>query len=281
MQERKGDRLMSDIFRLNDSGKAQYTEIASRDGLMMRGFLHVPDGASPQNKVPLVIIMHGFTSNRIGNGKSNMMLAWQLCREGIASLRMDFIGSGESDGNFEDMTVLTELRDAEDLLQYAKTLDFVDPARIAVHGMSQGGLEAMLLAGTHPEEIACVSLWSPGFSIGLEWDNTMISPEDIEKIKRQGYFDCASWKVGKGYYDDAVNTDSYSIAAQYHGPVQIVHGTQDEVVPLRYSMMLREVLGDSCHLITVEGANHDYESLYWNGLRLQYAVDFLKAQLLQ
>ena len=271
---------MSDIYRLDAGGEAQYTEIETENGLKMRGFIHIPRGADAKNKVPMVLVLHGLMGNRIGCGKSNSAFSTLLCEHGIASARFDFIGSGESDGDHIDMSILTELSDAEHILKYVQGLDFVDTCRIAVHGMSQGGLEAGLLAGTHPDEIACVSLWSPAFCIGDESFFETVNGYDREKLFRDGFIDSDSWLIGKKYFDDSVNTDSYEIAARYKGDVQIVHGTADTIVPIRYSERLKEVMGDRCRMITVEGAGHDYERYDYNQARLKYALEFLEKELL-
>ncbi|MCR4672094.1 MAG: alpha/beta hydrolase [Lachnospiraceae bacterium] len=270
---------MEEVYRLDAGGEARYTEIETEGGLKMRGFIHIPKGAGPDSRVPMVLVLHGLMGNRIGSGKSNVEFSKILCEHGIASARFDYIGSGESDGDFIEMSILTELSDSEYILKYVQGLDFVDKDRIAVHGMSQGGLEAGLLAGTHPDEVACLSLWSPAFCIGDESFFETVSGYDKEKLFRDGYIDSDSWLIGKKYFDDAVATDSYEIAGRYKGSVQIVHGTADTVVPIRYSEKLKEVYGDRCSLITVEGANHDYERHDYNRTRLKLALEFLEKEL--
>jgi dipeptidyl aminopeptidase/acylaminoacyl peptidase len=251
-----------------------------RRGLTMRGMIHLPAGASELRKVPMVLILHGFTGNRIGAGFSNVELSRRLAAAGIASIRMDFLGSGESDGRFEDMSVFTELADAEAILKFVKKQPFVDLRRIAVHGMSQGGLEAALLAGRHPADFACVSLWSPGFSIGDDWKKGIVKGFRLEDLRRDGYIDVGGFRVGEIYYDDAVAMQPYDTADQYPGPVQIVHGTEDKVVPIRFSRRLKKTLGSQCTLIEVEGAGHNYEKEAYSEARLNDAVDFLKRELL-
>ena len=117
-----------------------------RGGLTMRGMIHLPEGASELRKVPMVLILHGFAGNRIGAGFSNAELSRRLAAAGIASIRMDFLGSGESDGRFEDMSVFTELADAEAILKYVKKQPFVDLHRIAV--------PTLIIHGSVTEEMA-------------------------------------------------------------------------------------------------------------------------------
>ena len=104
----------------------KYVEI-KRDGLTLRGMLHVPDNVS--SKVPMVILLHGFCDDR----------------------------NGESDGRFENMTISSEILDAKAMLNYVESLDFVDSKKIAIHGCSLGGCVASMVAGQCKEKIKAMS----------------------------------------------------------------------------------------------------------------------------
>ena len=122
----------------------RYVECESR-GLTLRGMLHVPD--QRPGKVPFVILFHGFCDDRNEINFVHTELSRRLCERGIASVRFDFAGSGDSDGRFEDMTVSSEVEDGLAILDYVKSLDFVDQSRIAIHGLSMGGCVASMVAG--------------------------------------------------------------------------------------------------------------------------------------
>lgn len=270
---------MGEIFRYDDHTKLRFIELPNRNGLKMRGLLHIPEDTSEENKVPAALVLHGFMGHRIGTAFSNAHLSKAIADVGIANLRLDFIGSGESDGNYEDMSILTELDEAEIQLEFLKSLPFVDSDRIAVFGHSQGGLIAGLLGGKHPEEIRCIALSSPGFNIGEDWKKGILNGLDPEKLKRKGWIDIKGYKIGYRYYKDALDTPTYEIASRYHGPVQIVHGTADKIVPIEYGRRLKEVYGEKCTMIEVEGADHDYSSVAFADARIRHTVDFLKEHL--
>lgn len=69
-----------------------------RDGLNLRGDLLRPNA----EKSPVAIIFHGLMANKDGNNK----IADALLERGIAIIKFDFNGHGESDGDFSDMNVL-------------------------------------------------------------------------------------------------------------------------------------------------------------------------------
>ena len=84
-------------------------------GQRIAGVLDIPVGVKHP---PVVLMLHGYTGTR--NEWSSKAVpeglfgrcALAMQNKGIASLRFDFRGSGESDGKFEDMTVESEITDA-------------------------------------------------------------------------------------------------------------------------------------------------------------------------
>ena len=136
----------------------KYVEI-KRDGLTLRGMLHIPNDVS--QKVPMVILLHGFCDDRNEINFVHNELSQRLCDAGIASVRFDMNGSGESDGRFEDMTISSEILDAQAMLEYVRSLDFVDTKKIALHGCSLGGCVASMVAGKCKDQIQALSLWCP------------------------------------------------------------------------------------------------------------------------
>ena len=94
-------------------------------------------------RIPLVIICHGFTADKEGN--LLRVLADSLEAHGIASIRFDFNGHGQSEGRFEDMTVPNEIKDAMHVVAYAKNLPWV--GKVVLAGHSQGGVVTAMTAG--------------------------------------------------------------------------------------------------------------------------------------
>lgn len=256
----------------------QYVE-CKRNNITLRGMAHIPDEACAQTKVPAVLIFHGFSADRNEMLFSHKILADKLCAQGVASFRFDFMGSGESDGDFKDASVLTEMADAETILDYVRTLKNIDAEKIAIHGMSQGGLVACLLAGKRAEDVCCVNLWSPALCIKDFCQKGYIQEVDIRKIEEEGFVDFRGTKIGKIYYTDIIKTDYEKDMIHYKKPVQIIHGDADTCVPFCYSEKLKELLGSACTLIAVHGADHDYNTLEYNRKRIDEAIHFFKKQL--
>ena len=94
-----------------------YCEIKTEEGVL-RGMMNRPK----QKKYPLVILLHGFTASRLGPCFAFVRLACELEKQGIGSMRFDFLGSGESDGDFKEMTYMSECKQAIYILEEVKKL---------------------------------------------------------------------------------------------------------------------------------------------------------------
>nr|WP_319271323.1 alpha/beta fold hydrolase [uncultured Draconibacterium sp.] len=232
--------------------------------------LQIP--ALKQNeKCPLVIIMHGVFSNREFPVLTE--IADSLQSKGIASIRFDFNGHGESDGEFIDMTVPSEVKDAKAVFEYCKTLDFVSD--ISMLGHSQGGVVTSLAAGELKDAVKSVVLLAPaavmedqvssGMMMGVTFDPENI-PESINVFNHQ---------VGREYLATILSLNIYARAAEYKGPVCLIQGKADQVVPYKYAEKYDEIY-DNSTLHLLDGENHMFNQN--QSLDAKIAVDFLVEQ---
>ena len=121
----------------------RYTEIKNRKINTLRAMLNLPDGVSHP---PVVLNLHGFGGSLSGYKYAHTHLARVLEANGIACLRFDFYGCGESDGEFEEMTFTGLLEDTQDVYEWLKGQDFVDTDKIILSGQSMGGFVAATAA---------------------------------------------------------------------------------------------------------------------------------------
>lgn len=251
-------------------------EIRSRN-LTLRGMLHIPENRN--RNVPIVLIFHGFCGFKMGPHFIFVKLSRLLESMGIASIRVDFAGTGESDGDFIDMTMSTELQDANSILDYVKTLDFVDKDRIGILGLSMGGAIASILAGERKDEISTLCLWAPAGNM----DEVILSKhyigENYEKYKEEGYFDVEGLIVGQDFVEDAKNLKIYERAANYDKKSLIIHGDEDDVVLLSASERYIDIYGGLSKLKVVSGANHTFDKKEWEEEVINETIKFLKNEL--
>ncbi len=219
--------------------------------------ISLPDGFNPRtDRCPMVILMHGIFSSKDYNPMP--AFAKSLARAGIASIRFDFDGHGKSAGRMQDMTIEKELADARAVWDYVNALPYVEG--VGLLGHSQGGVIASMTAGRLADEGAApdgVILIAPGSVIkeacqGGKFFNARFDPKDPpEFIRCWGLM-----KLGREYLLTTQQLDIYGTASSYKGPVRIIHGTNDNIVPMWCSERFVKTYGDQSELVIIEGENH-------------------------
>ena len=219
-------------------------------GETMAGRLYVPAIADP---VPLIICSHGL----VGSIDDLDPVARTLAGLGLASYRFAFRNGGPEAGDTTRMSVMTEVADLEAVLTAARSAadgwDVVDPQRIVLQGVSQGGAVSAITAARHPEEVAGLALWYPAFSITEDLHHVFTSLDEVPQSVTLG-----GYSLGRIYAEDMWDYDVYTEIAGYTAPVLIVHGSDDLVVPYRYSERARTTYPDA-ELVRIDGAGHGFD----------------------
>ena len=254
----------------------EYKVHGPQGGLAME--VTLPDGFNEEtDKCPMVILMHGIFSSK--NIVPIPALARSLAKEGIASICFDFGGHWKSEGQMQQMTVGKEIEDALAMWEYAKSLPYV--SKIGLLGHSQGGVVASMTAGilaSRGESPAALVLVAPGSVVqdackGGRFFGAEFNPADPpENVKCFGIM-----KHGREYILTTQELDIYGTAQAYTGPVRLIHGSKDNIVPLSCSEKFVEAYAQESELIVVEGENH----MITRRLRkvVAHAVSFFTSQL--
>lgn len=228
------------------------TEVSCKSGgNTLRGTLTVPK--EHNSKIPVAILLHGLNTDRSWCDD----IAWKLADNGIASVRFDFDGNGNSSGTQENMTIASEVQDTTAILDYVQGLAFTDTDNILLVGKSMGGVIATLAAQERGSEIKAICLWYPGFGIadGARWGYLMgvsFDPRNPpETIEASGY------TYGREFIRQAQSLDIRKACTAYSGPVLILHGDQDSVAPITYSFDAASAFSD-CTVNVVPGGSHGF-----------------------
>lgn len=115
------------------------------------GTLTLPEGGA---RGPAVVMLHGFASSRDEIGGLFATQAGMLAERGIAALRIDFRGFGDSAGEAADMTVERLVEDAQIARKYLAEVEGVEPSRIGAVSYSFGSAIAMLDADAYRSLVA-------------------------------------------------------------------------------------------------------------------------------
>ncbi len=221
--------------------------------------LSMPDINSHDNKMPIVIIIHGFTGNK--DEEHLMAVEREVLSIGMASLRVDMYGHGKSDGKFFDHTLSRWFLNLMAIVDYAEKLDFVSD--IFLCGHSQGGLTVMMGAAMMHDKIKGLIPMSPAWVIPDQSRTGEILQNFFDKDNppESIYLPNVEMELGGHYLREAQQIDVKSVIGKYKGPVLIVHGTEDASVKYEWSEEIIKYY-DDVELVPIEGDTHcfDYNS---------------------
>lgn len=185
--------------------------------------LCLPEG---EGRFPWVMMMHGTGSCRDEVGGGYARLAPMLAQRGIASVRFDFAGCGESPVDFSAYTLTSAMRDGKTVAAYMKAQPFIAPERFGIMGWSQGAMLAIMLAG---KDIGARSMvtWAAALKMDFYWK------EYREKAYRDGYVIIdPEWrpplKVSRQWFEEAAVTDAADDLEGYSGDVLAICGSEDQ-----------------------------------------------------
>jgi dipeptidyl aminopeptidase/acylaminoacyl peptidase len=197
-----------------------------------------------------------------------------LNQKAFSTFRFDFFGHGESAGQFADITISEAVDDVQCAIRFVKDSGY---ERIGLVGSSFGGFASILAAGSS-DDVFVLALKSPvsdylGLLIARDHDI------DIEAWKREGSIavdggDGENLRLNYAFFADAEGIDGYSFAKNIIAPTLIVHGDQDETVPLVQSRKTADLIPE-CRLEIIEGADHTYSDPQHFEIMLRLISDFV------
>ena len=244
------------LFILMAAGAQAQTQTVTIDGDhgKLHAVIHKPE-LKDGERCPMVLLCHGFMGNK--EGALEKQIAALLQAQGIASIRFDFNGHGQSEGRFQDMTVPNEIVDAKKVIEYVSNLPYVES--VAITGHSQGGVVAAMTAGDlGAEKIKAVVLLAPaavlrddairGSTMGATYDPFNLG-EYVELFR--------GMRLGAEYIRTAFSLPIYETADKYQGPALIIHGTGDRVVPYTYGERFHQIW-DGSELVIIDKADHGF-----------------------
>ncbi len=208
------------------------------DHSQLVGDLQTPDQMG--KKAPVVIICHGFLSNR--NMPLLKLIADGLEAKGIASLRIDLNGHGESGGLLEQMTIPNQIEDLRKVIAWVQADGRF--GKMALVGHSQGGVVTSMTAGELGKKtVKALVLLAPAGAIrdnaisGQMFPGGKGDPLDPPEFIPLG----GDKRVGREYVTTAFWLPIYETAASYKGAACIIHGTGDRKVPYTYGLRFHEM----------------------------------------
>ena len=146
------------------------------NGQKFFGVLHLPQNEHNE-RVPCVLICHGFGSSKVGRFRRYVVIAERLAQAGIATFRFDFRGAGDSEGTMSTVTMHSLLDDAIASAKYVANHAHINPSKIGFLGSSLGGAVSVLAAAELQLPVS-LALFAPVFS-GKPWFQMPSSPQSL------------------------------------------------------------------------------------------------------
>jgi dipeptidyl aminopeptidase/acylaminoacyl peptidase len=213
----------------------------ARDGQELHGYLTLPLGKEAKN-LPLVVHPHG------GPFMIGDQWAWSaepemLASRGYAVLQVNFRGTKGYGKSFEaagyqswDKVMIDDITDGA---KWVVTQGFADPKKMCIYGASYGGYAALMSAVREPDLYRCVIDFAGVYDLNL--------------LKARA--DTGATQSGRNYFDEYVagtperrsQASPSSQIDKLKAAVMIVHGEQDNRVPISQAKELRQALDQRHH----------------------------------
>ncbi len=192
------------------------------NGNTLAGLLQTPDSAVRC----YALFAHCFTCGKDILAASRIATALNL--RGIAVLRFDFTGLGNSDGDFANTNFSSNTRDLLAAVAFLRQ-HYQAPALLIGHSL--GGAAVLAMADKVPEATAVVT-------IGAPWEPTRIMHNfaaSLEEINATGEAEITlghgQFRIKKQFLDDLQSQGSGQIG-KLRKALLVMHSPQDETVPL-------------------------------------------------
>jgi len=240
------------------------TTVSSR-GVAVPVTIVQPTGTAGES-FPLVVMAHGHggTRNEAGGFTS---VAEGLAAKGVATIRMDFPGCGESTESFRQNNLTNMLEDIQASRDFALLQSHIDHDRVGLLGYSMGGRMALMLASTDFDYKA-IATWAPAGANGSDTEvDFMGGPDAYRQLKRtavaEGFVNFTTdWgqhqQLGAQWFEDLETSNPMDSIRHFDGALLVLYGDHDDVVPPRISEAVIAAAVSSNEVVRhiVAGAGH-------------------------
>lgn len=224
------------------------------EGNKISGILHLPDQGNP----PCVIASHGLLSSK--DSEKYIAIGDRLSKEGMALLRFDFSGIGESEGKIEEDTVSRRLTDLDSAIDFIKSRHDLS-GQIGLLGSSLGGYVS-LIAASKEMEVKSVVIWATPFHL-----------DDLgSKGKEENSL------PGEAFFKDLQKHRLLPFLPKVSNCL-VIHGDKDELVPVDQALGIFYHLGAPKEIHIIGEADHRLTHPSHRQRAIDLSVDWFKKSL--
>ena len=215
-----------------------------------------------EEMVPCVILCHGTGSQKHEVGNMFGDLAECLLEQGVASIRFDFAGCGDSKARQQDLTFLGEVADVKNIFTYLCSQEKIDSKRIGILGFSQGARVMAEVLKDLPS-MKCAVSWSGACHNGFGIFENLFGDYYQEAVEEGIAVIPMDWRedliLSREWFEEIIATHPMEGFAGYKGPVFIAAGKEDTVVDYHHSEEIFKLCKNQFSVLKIyEKADHTY-----------------------
>ncbi len=229
------------------SGSSERVQFESGRGEMLAARLERPIG-EPR---AWALFAHCFTCSK--DLKAVVRISRALVDRGIAVLRFDFTGLGESEGDFADTDFSSNL---EDLVAAADHMRRVYRAPRLLIGHSLGGAAVLAAASQIRETAAVATLGAPSDTDHLKETLLRQAPELRDREEAEVQLAGRTFRIRRQLIEDLEEHGMREAIAALDVPLMILHSPEDDVVGIEHAARIYKAARHPKSFVSLDGADH-------------------------
>ena len=246
-------------------------EFENKDGQVLSARLDLPVAGRP---VAYALFAHCFTCSK--NIKAIAHITRALNREGIAVMRFDFTGLGESEGDFADTNFSSNV---EDLIEAAEVLKAHYEAPKILIGHSFGGAAVLQAAKRIPSAGAVVTIAAPAdprhVTRSLGSATRIIQSRGEAEVSLAG----RTFKLKKQFLDDLQLVNMKNVLKNLNRALLVLHSPIDETVGIKNAAQIFQAARHPKSFVSLDQADHlltdQADSLYAGAVIAAWAGKYI------
>lgn len=235
----------------------KYLEIAL-DGNVMRGFHHSVDSEE------CLVMLHGYTGN-CNEARRFKVISDGLEKKGIDSVRVTYLGHGDSDLEFQDLHFEFLKEQAKTIIETVKNMGY---KKVHLLGYSMGGVLAMANLDIEIEKLILVS---PGFGFK---ENLMERYYKNPNKYDDETVDIGGLKLSKKFVDSFQTVELDDLIKNFKNEVLVVIGGNDQVI--KKENIYEGIKGfENKRVVEIESCDHGYSHVSYREVLLKSVLSHL------
>ncbi len=221
-------------------------QFQSLDGHKLSGRLEMPD-TEPK---AFALFAHCFTCSK--NAAAASRISKEMAKRGFATLRFDFTGLGNSEGDFANTNFSSNV---SDLLSAAEALkkEFESPKIIIGHSL---GGAAVLSAASDTDAEVVITIGAPSDTKHVSHLFQCSIPEIEEKGSAKVQLAGRDFEIKKQFLEDIQNSEVLKKVREFRKALLLFHSPQDDTVSIDHAAEIYKAAKHPKSFVSLDRADH-------------------------